>query len=347
MCASCAQNYYRLSNHCTECPQYNKFLFILAPILTFLLILAVLIAPISAKFVEFSKWAIALNMLQFVALTGTLQANWPASINAIMNYLTAVNFNIEIFNLDCVEPMTFYRKQIICMAAPTAMLFMLSSIYVGCAVIKAYHRYQARKEHTAPSSSNVPLCYAYECHTPCIKGSSSHLSPQDVSSSPCASSADSAVLEEDMEYDDAWSHASGNTSTGSADISTTALSKLTNQLSSSAVAKAHSRPKPTGAKSILDVLQRRSLRACIIVYVVSYIFLCKHVLQLFNCEKVEQLNLLVVDMRLDCDSPEYRMLLVPAVVGLVFYVLGVYVIFALVAYQVNGRQSEVSMICKY
>jgi hypothetical protein len=90
-----------------------------------------------------------------------------------------------------------------------------------------------------------------------------------------------------------------------------------------------------------NVLQRRALRACIIVYVVSYIFMCKHVMALFNCEKVENLNLLVIDMRLDCNSPEYRMLLLPAFAGLVFYVFGVYVVFALVACQVNGRQTEV------
>jgi hypothetical protein len=52
MCASCAQTYYRLSNHCSTCPTYSKWAFIMAPICVFCLILAVLIAPISAKFVE-------------------------------------------------------------------------------------------------------------------------------------------------------------------------------------------------------------------------------------------------------------------------------------------------------
>ena len=129
----------------------------------------------------------------------------------MLNYLTVVNLNIEIFNLDCIEPLTFYRKSILCTAVPTLLLFVLSGIYACCTIVK-----RCRKR-------------AIKC-----EGRKCERKPAAPTKSPLAISADSST----DEWDQPDQQKAPDKSKGG---------------------HGHS-------KSFVDIMQRRSIRACIIVH---------------------------------------------------------------------------------
>lgn len=62
--------------------------------------------PLDAK-MRFSRIAIVINALQFISMTGDINAFWPEFIDKLLKAVSIFNVNIELLSPECVIRLSF------------------------------------------------------------------------------------------------------------------------------------------------------------------------------------------------------------------------------------------------
>jgi hypothetical protein len=126
-CGMCAENYYRESGECTECPNTPEWLVVLA----MSLIVAFCLYALNAV----SRWfrsgalAIALDWAQTIVIVSGFALNWPRELSVFTNLLSAFMFNTEFFAPECSVTTGYWSQWGTQLMLPFMVTFSFIAIY--------------------------------------------------------------------------------------------------------------------------------------------------------------------------------------------------------------------------
>ena len=171
-CASCAAGFYKSANQCIKCPDSPA-----AVIVVVALVIVLLIAAgywLNKRQINLAVISIGVDFFQVLAIFAQSNVRWPPQVLALMQVLSAFNFNIEIVAPECLVPdVTFKQKFAFIMLLPLAVCGLLYVFFLVHAFNKRCVRGQRDKRKifshrkTAVSSAIVLfyLLYLYLTRT--------------------------------------------------------------------------------------------------------------------------------------------------------------------------------------
>ena len=154
LCSSCSDGYYRLGEECLKCKDSNSLIIAALVLAVFVFVTCIVwINTKNTKVYGYASFVIALNTLQFLAIYGTIQLEWPAVARVVMNAASLVNLNLDLASPECGlsvgDPYMF--KWIMTMALP---FFFLLPFALVVLVMSVVFNHRSRKQSAEKGSTH-------------------------------------------------------------------------------------------------------------------------------------------------------------------------------------------------
>jgi simple sugar transport system substrate-binding protein len=126
-CGVCAENYFRDSGACTECPTTPEWLVVLA--LSLIVVFCLYALNAVSRWFRSGALAIALDWSQTIVIVSGFALNWPRELSVFANLLSAFMFNTEFFAPECSVTTGYWSQWGTQLMLPFMVTFSFLAIY--------------------------------------------------------------------------------------------------------------------------------------------------------------------------------------------------------------------------
>eukprot|EP00163_Fabomonas_tropica_P010645 TRINITY_DN2086_c0_g1_i1.p1 TRINITY_DN2086_c0_g1~~TRINITY_DN2086_c0_g1_i1.p1 ORF type:complete len:1586 (-),score=452.98 TRINITY_DN2086_c0_g1_i1:190-4947(-) len=129
-CSACQRSptpYYKLNERCEECPKTSRAA-IISIIIMVLFAFCVVLYQISEGGDSMSTVSISLQYFQVQGILSGFKVDWPPQVLTVLEYMTIINFNLDLTSPECTSPMDFFDKFTLFMVLPIIFVFLFATI---------------------------------------------------------------------------------------------------------------------------------------------------------------------------------------------------------------------------
>ncbi|KAJ5068582.1 g protein-coupled receptor-related [Anaeramoeba ignava] len=130
ICSECAPGFYKLSSRCYRCPTNAKKRLIVAGLLFFLFVIALVIIAKSKARSYFGSLSISFAFFQILSTLPKMKIEWPSKIQSLLDNLTFFNFNIDLVAPECSVSTSYTTKWLAVMFAPLVILVTFTVLFI-------------------------------------------------------------------------------------------------------------------------------------------------------------------------------------------------------------------------